>query len=521
MVIKLTPNNMQLFRDLRKSIDVQLAFRNLVWYTAAIVSLAIIFFMTEFLIEKYLYTNDEIVDIATSIMGAFIFLKLKDFFDKITDRVFFAARYDYSDAIKKLNEGINATIDLHELLQFVWDLLRKTIKPERAVFFSYDSWEPVVFGEWSSSREKATCLKGYRAIIRQWQALPEQEMISADSVGADSSNIDVRIASLVVVAQKAGIAAIVPFSSKEGIIMVMLVGRKLSGEPLRPRDYDLISAISHQAGMAIENARLYRALRTHSDALERRVAEKTERIRQMYEAQSKFLTDVAHEFQTPLSILKGNLLILAKPGKSDRANALYVAGTTVDRLSRLVQHLLDIAKLNFSKNKLYRRPIDIRALFEEAQDDCAVLVEDRGVNLSISSEHLFVSGDKDKLKEVLLNLISNALKHTPAGGSVSLSAVRDGEDVKISVADTGNGIAPENLSKIFDRFYKIDRHGDGDGSGIGLHLCRQIIEAHGGTIIAESNVGKETRFIVHLPSAKPNSGVEIFKEADTTKVALV
>jgi signal transduction histidine kinase len=219
----------------------------------------------------------------------------------------------------------------------------------------------------------------------------------------------------------------------------------------------------------------------------------------MHDAQSKFLVDIAHEFQTPIAILKGNLETIAENGSSREKHAFYVADTTLDRLSRLVANLLDVARLQFSKEKFEKQSVNVKALIEAAYDDCETLAEHHKISLSYASEDIFVCGDKEKLKEVLLNLISNALKHTPAGGSISLVAKKSGEEAEISVADTGRGITPENLSLIFERFYQIGGERNRRGAGIGLHICRQIVEAHHGTVTAESDFGKGSRFIVHLP----------------------
>lgn len=286
---------------------------------------------------------------------------------------------------------------------------------------------------------------------------------------------------------------------------------------------DLITAIASTfvffwLRSALENARLAATLRErseeHTAELERRVAEKTERIKQMYEGQSKFLVEIAHEFQTPIAILKGNILILSEPSvpanerrHTEQANAIYVATTTLDRLSRLVTNLLDIARLNFSKDKLRRQPVDIANLITTVRDDCAILAEDKNVSLMLVSKDpsaaIFVASDRDKLKEVLLNLLSNALKYTPAGGTISITADVHAEDqeAEIVVADTGSGIAVDKLPRIFERFYRIEsaQHPAESGIGLGLHICRQIVEAHGGTIVAESQPGKGSRFIIHLP----------------------
>jgi signal transduction histidine kinase len=245
---------------------------------------------------------------------------------------------------------------------------------------------------------------------------------------------------------------------------------------------------------AIVNARLYRDLRDSSETLERRVSE------------------IAHEFQTPIAILKGNLGILAEAppvtdSANERAGALSVATTTLDRLSRLVRTLLDVARLNTPDHTLDREKIDARALAQEMSEDCRLLADDRGVTISFSAtdESVPVIANRDQLKEVLLNLLGNALKYTPRDGMISVAVAHTNDFIEISVADTGCGIAPENLPHIFERFYRIagtDNEGAPvGGTGLGLYLSKQIVEAHGGMIIAESEVGRGSRFIVRLPAA--------------------
>lgn len=473
----------------RRLWDAHAAARRGMVYGLLVVSLAAVFFGLEFLIEKYIYNNDEVVDIIAATAGAFAFAKLQNVFEQMTDHTFFRAQYDYAEAVNMLNDLLGKTIDLEELLALIADFFMATIKPERIAFVFDDRPNAAVFVNPAIAQNKPA--NG-----------PDNKGVPGD--GRNGHRY----------------AATIPLVSKEGTIATILVGPKLSGERLRTQDEDLFAVIAHQAGMAIENARLYAALQQHSEELEKRVAEKTERIRQMYAAQSKFLGDVAHEFQTPLAILKGNIGILAKKNVAGRANAVYVATTTLDRLSRLVTNLLDIAKLNFGKEKFKGGTVNVRTLLEEARDDCIILAEDKGVSLSLASDAgLFVRGDKDKLKEVILNLVSNALKHTPARGEIKLLAKRVGANIEIAVADTGKGIPAENLPRIFDRFYKINRRGIEEGSGIGLHLCRRIVEAHSGTIVAESEPGLGSRFIIHLPVVSRLSPRTILRENGPNNLA--
>ena len=190
-----------------------------------------------------------------------------------------------------------------------------------------------------------------------------------------------------------------------------------------------------------------------------------------------------------------------KKGKSE----FYTIETTLDRLSRLIDNLLGVARLNFSKANLEKKQINVRKLLEEAYEDCRVLAKDKKIKLSFSSERCSVFGSAYKLKEVLLNLISNALKYTTSGGTISLSGKIIDDEVEISVTDTGSGISPKNLPRVFERLYRVDGNNSG-GTGLGLYICRQIVEAHGGTITVESRLGEGSRFIIRLPYPPRDSG---------------
>lgn len=212
----------------------------------------------------------------------------------------------------------------------------------------------------------------------------------------------------------------------------------------------------------------------------------------------KFLADLAHELQTPIAILRGNLEIIESDSSHEVGHSLRVMRTTINGLSRFVSSSLAAAMAKSSEYLFARAVIPVRKFLDEVVEDCFVLGEYNDVRISAMSEDVAIEGDKDKLKEVLFNLIGNALKHTSPGGTIALSARQRESMVEIAVTDTGAGIAPEVLAHIFERFYRIESVGN-PGTGIGLYLCRQIVEAHGGTIFVESELGKGSCFVVQLP----------------------
>jgi len=229
---------------------------------------------------------------------------------------------------------------------------------------------------------------------------------------------------------------------------------------------------------------------------------------------AEFITDISHELQTPIAILRGNVELLQRPSitEAERAVAERVIVNTLDGMSRLIGDVLESAKLKFSKKIFFESKVGVGTLLWETREDCYLLAEEKDVQLRVDTEEfLFVRADRDRLKEVLLNLISNALKHTPAGGAISLRAEQAGSNARIVIEDSGCGIPPEVLPHIFERFYKIENGSMAFGesgtappatapsNGIGLNICQQIIEAHRGTITVESEREKGSCFIIHLP----------------------
>jgi signal transduction histidine kinase len=248
---------------------------------------------------------------------------------------------------------------------------------------------------------------------------------------------------------------------------------------------------------------------------------------------AEFISNISHELQTPIAILRGNVEVLQSGRATDaeRATAERVIVSTLDGMSRLIGNVLESAKVKFSKKTLCEQDIAVGALLRETHEDCLLLAEDKGICLSLEvdeseGDDIFVRGNRDRLKEVLFNLISNALKHTPCVGTIALRVERvRGHGIaagvaRITVEDSGCGIAPEELSHIFERFYRIqERVSDGSGrspvtgTGIGLNLCREIVEAHKGTIAVESQPGKGSRFIIRLPLSSPSPPVSSARAA--------
>ena len=225
------------------------------------------------------------------------------------------------------------------------------------------------------------------------------------------------------------------------------------------------------------------------------------RLTQAYEQQQRFTADASHELRTPLTTIKANtsLALLAPHSDTDR-QALEAIDKAADRTIRLVQDLLLLARADAGEMRLSASPLRVRDLLDEA----AELAPPSGpaVRVNAPDPALTVSGDADALGRLLGNLIANAARHTPPDGHISLRGFAEDGTVCLQVADSGEGISPEHLMHLGERFYRVDaaRSGTQGGTGLGLAICRSIAEAHGGRLTLESVVNRGTTVTVKLPN---------------------
>lgn len=232
------------------------------------------------------------------------------------------------------------------------------------------------------------------------------------------------------------------------------------------------------------------------------------------EAQRRFVADASHELRTPLTSLKGlaEILVIGAHGNDQRVieQAAGAINSELERLTRLVNDLLTLSRLDSVDSSAApparRTRMDACPTLQAAADQMAALAEGREVRLSQEcAGPLWVMGDAGQLKQVLLNLLDNALRYTPAGGEVALRGRVDGAVARIEVRDTGVGIPAEDLAHIFERFYRGDtsRTRTTGNSGLGLAIVQTIVTAHGGEIAVESTPGAGTCFTISLPLAAP------------------
>jgi len=275
----------------------------------------------------------------------------------------------------------------------------------------------------------------------------------------------------------------VPLRTHTKVIGVLEGINKVGGGGWTENDINILNTLASQAAIAIENARLFQ--------------------------QSDFISEMVHELRTPLAALKASTVLLLRPDLPDnrRHDIITTMHSETERLSRLTSEFLDLARLESGRARLDTSRFDTNKLLEESVDVVVQQANDKSIAIHIHCDSITANADRGKIKQVLLNLLTNAIKYNRESGQIFVTAqpVVNHEAqpyIQIAVRDTGYGIAKEHQKHMFEKFYRVaDTAGFTQGTGLGLAIARHIVEGHGGQITLESEQGVGSTFAFTIPQA--------------------
>ncbi|MDO8602610.1 MAG: ATP-binding protein [Candidatus Omnitrophota bacterium] len=228
------------------------------------------------------------------------------------------------------------------------------------------------------------------------------------------------------------------------------------------------------------------------------------KLQQLDKLKSGFVANVAHEFRTPLTVIKGNIDLVSKGGLGGVTPAqkemLDGAINIVNRLARLVNDLLDISKIESGKMELRKEPVEINKIIEENLAIFDKIIKDKKQKIlkGLAGNMPKISADKDKATQLFINLLSNAIKYTPESGTITIRTVNLETEIMVEIADTGEGLSQDSLDKVFDKFIRVTAEKK-EGTGLGLPIAKDIVILHKGRIWVKSELGKGSQFYFTLP----------------------
>lgn len=275
----------------------------------------------------------------------------------------------------------------------------------------------------------------------------------------------------------------------------------LAGRVLRP-----VGQIA-SAARDIEESDLSRRIEVHTKdelgSLANTLNDMIERLETAFERQRQFTGDASHELRTPLAVIEAEstLAISRERSAADYRRSLATVAQEAEHMSAIIDHLLALARADAGRETMSFGEVELSSLLNDLCAEARTRSAEHHLSFDAHiAEGVSMSGDSAMLTLLFHNLIENAIRYTPEGGSISVSLTREGEDVAVRVADTGIGIPKQDLPHIFDRFYRVDKarsRAEG-GSGLGLSICKQIAELHGGNISVKSEAGRGSTFVVKL-----------------------
>lgn len=427
-------------------------------------SLIIFFYLVILWIAGFVYraSSDSVavvVAIITTILGIFSVPPIEKYFRKMTDRIFYKDKYDYSLAVCELSEILNKNIELDQIISKALVSIKKTLKihkikiillykniiaDEREHYLSFDKKPYDHLFAFTQKTKIAMYVHS------------ENEFFTNDLKPIKPAQRDEEIRKQIAdLCDQNNSEVLVSIFFEEQIIALLSLGEKMSGEFYDKDDMNLLKTFSYQAGLALAKSRLYDQLKEYSVMLERKVSHRTEKIQKLQEEQKQMMFEIAHGLQTPLTIIKNELGELQEQTKDTKT--IELIEKSIDRVSVYVYRMLKLARLENDQQPTKKEKVNLSELLNELIEEYKIIAEDKGVNIIHAGQikpNIGVFGDKDELSELITNIVSNALKFMKETGEkiIQIRLSSDGKNSELAISDNGVGISQEQLDKVLTGF---------------------------------------------------------------------
>lgn len=384
----------------------------------------------------------------------------------------------------ELNKTLLGTVDVDKLLYRLLEIAQKETKSDTALIYLFDSDNITTYCH-PQTGDQGTETPGspYAELAKLTFEKGQQLMFSLklmDDWHYHSLLEDVKMRTIIAS----------PLKSQNRKHGALILARKAAD--FAPSDHDFLAVLSGQASIALENARLFTETQ-----------EAYQQLQMLDHMKSEFINIAAHELRTPLAILLGYSSVLEDDLTGPHLAYLSKITRNALRLRSLIDDMLNLQHLESGKIALNRKKLVLSEVLEEIVQDMTLMIEQKGLNVEIVVPDDFpqMIADRQKLDLIIMNLLHNAIKFTPADGRITIKADVNGDRSVMSVSDTGIGIPEEDLGRIFDRFYQVERTltREYGGIGLGLAIAKGMVEVCGGEICVESELDKGTTFTFTIP----------------------
>ncbi len=521
--------------------DIRLVLRKSFIYIGLAIFVFFAYYATLWLDNTFFDGSYSVGGYLSAIVIAPLFLLGFSYISKLLKRTankyFFTGLYDYQEVLETFARKISQTIKLDEVINVAINAVEQAMRVDNiALALSSSSKKGKSFlfhkviGFNKKELENVYDNKAFCAYLQvNKHPIVIDELLSDHE--KDKNEYLLQDAKTL---KALGVSLVLPFVAKDEINSVCIVGRKITKDAYTKEDIDLLTTLSNQASIAIENARLYDEVQKFNLTLQGKVNEQTREIRQknvhlekLLKTQSEFLDIASHQLRTPVSVIRGIISMIQdgdmiKLPKEKQAEFIESASQKGAKLDQIINDILAASELDSRKFAVDAKTpkIQLEQVVDKAVSGFKLEAEQRGIDLkwSFSSKPLpQVIGNASMLEQAISNLISNALKYTPSTlmvkearasrktkGKVNVAISKIKSDIIVSVSDNGIGIPNDEVKKLFQKFIRASNATAmyTDGSGLGLFIVREVIEGHRGKVWLESAEGKGSTFYLSLPIAK-------------------
>ncbi len=410
-------------------------------------------------------------------------------------------------ALHRIGSAINSTFDLEIILSGISESMARDLDFEKSgiVFLDQNSRRPMQSAYTGfSSPEYTMLLESFDELL-----LP---LLLQEDVSLQTSAYAPAPWGKLLNALAVSSLLVLPMRIKSRLIGFIVGARSHVTLRLTDPERHFYAMYATQASTAVENARLYEALGQANLTLEENVQERTrnlmeanERLRELDQVKSNFISLVSHELRTPLTAIKGFIVTLYHYDKEIPAEKrrvyLSVLNEETDRLTRLINELLDISRIESGRMEFQWCRVSMPEIVQRVFTTLSVKAVNVRLEQDFPAQFPMLVADPDKLEQVFVNLVGNALRYAPPESAVRVTGREQNGGVVVEVRDEGQGIAFAEQEKVFDKFYRLDNdiNRKNPGTGLGLPICRALINLHGGKIWVESELNKGCRFLFTLP----------------------
>jgi signal transduction histidine kinase len=451
---------------------------------AALLFITPVVLISTYLLGEHLSIRTILAIVAVTLVIAFLFQPLKNYFNRVTNRYFYRDYYDPQDVLDKLGSLLVGTVDTNEILRNGSSILLESVKPASVEF--------LLFAD-TKKHDEVRLLHRLEGI--------QTNVIVTEEISADGE--------LLALLRKKEVAVAIRLRTSHELIGYMLLGTRRSGDGYSNNDRRLLGVAADELALGIQNSLRFREIEKFNATLQDKIEEATRKLRRtndklrtLDQTKDDFISMASHQLRTPLTSVKGyvSMVLEGDAGKINpmQRKLLNQAFISSQRMVYLISDLLNVSRLRTGKFIIEPIRTNLANVIKGEIDQLVETAKSRNLELVYAKPEHFPTYmlDETKLRQVIMNFVDNAIYYTPSGGRITVSLVEKTQSIEFSVSDTGMGVPKHEQPHLFTKFFRAynARRARPDGTGLGLFMAKKVIIAQGGAIMFKSQEGKGSTF---------------------------